>query len=253
MSDKPDNELTAKLDQAKKDLDAAFRNSFDTPAAMQIISRIVRDANIYMGETNDLRTVETVGRWVTKIVGILGLDAGAQPPYDGLGWSAATASANVDPQTAVQPFAAVFANVVGEVKSLGVSESSVEALINQSPETEFAELEKNGERNPETLAIPYVRAVSRLRDELRRLITSGTLEPKTKSALIALADRIRDFDLTDLGVQLDDQVDRPSLIKFVPAAKLIAARNERAVLLAEKANQKEKGMYLSFTLQSPTY
>ncbi|KAI9038131.1 cysteine--tRNA ligase [Aspergillus affinis] len=240
LSDKTDNELTVKLDQAKTDLDAAFRNSFDTPTAMQIISRIVRDANIYMGETNDLRTVETVGRWVTKIVGILGLDAGAQPPYEGLGWSAATANANADPQTAVQPFAAVFSNVFGEVRTFGLSEPSVEALLNQSPETEFSELEKNGERNAETLAMPYVRAVSRLRDELRRLLTSGALEPKTKSAIIALSDRIRDFDLTDIGVQLDDQVDRPSLIKFVPASKLIAARNERTALLAEKANQKEK-------------
>ncbi|KAA8641958.1 hypothetical protein EYZ11_011185 [Aspergillus tanneri] len=238
--EKPDNELAKKLEQAKKDLDAAFRNSFDTPACMQIISKIVRDANVYMGETSDLRTVELVARWVTKIVGILGLDAGAQPPYDGLGWSSASSRIDIDPRTAVQPYASVFSRIVGEVQALGVAEHSVQTLLNQSPETAFAELEKNGELDPETLALPYVRAVSRLRDELRRLIPSESLEPKTKSAIIALADRIRDYDLTDIGVQLDDQVDRPSLIKFVPAAKLIAARNERAALAAEKASQKEK-------------
>jgi len=39
-------------------------------------------------------------------------------------------------------------------------------------------------------------------------------------------------------VQLDDQPGKPSLLKFVPVAKLIAAREEKAASAAEKANQK---------------
>lgn len=243
VSDDPSNDLTAKLKAAQKDLDGAFRNSFDTPAVMHIIARIVRDANVYLGQTNDLRTVEMAGRWVTKIIGILGLDASAQPPYEGLGWSSATAKSKVDPKTAVKPFAALFANFVEEIKKSGVCEPSVDALFYQSPEAEFAELEKNGEQDPEILATPYVLAVSRLRDELRRQIVLQTFEGETRNIVIALSDRVRDYDLTDLGVQLDDQSDRPSLIKFVPAELLIAARNEKHSMLAEKAAQKEKGMY----------
>lgn len=242
---KPGSELTTKLEQAKQDLDAAFRSSFDTPTAMQVILRLVRDANIYMNDRSqpdpDLQTVEVVARWVTKIVGILGLDASARPPYDGLGWSPAglTAMTNVDPKAAVHSYAVVFSSVKEEVQGLNLSEPSVLALLDQqSPEAEFAELEKSGERDPERLALPYVRAVSRLRDELRSIVLSASLETKTKQAIFRLSDRIRDYDLADLGVQLDDQPGKPSLLKFVPAARLIAAREEKAALAAEKANQK---------------
>ncbi|OXV08860.1 hypothetical protein Egran_03372 [Elaphomyces granulatus] len=242
---KPASELTTKLEQTKKDLDAAFMSSFDTPSAMQVILRLVRDANIYMNDRSqpdpDLQTVEVVTRWVTKIVGILGLDANARPPYDGLGWSPAglTAITNVDPKAAVHSYAVVFSSVKEEVQGLNLSEPSVLALLDQqSPEAEFAELEKSGERDPEKLALPYVRAVSRLRDELRSIVLSASLETKTKQAIFRLSDRIRDYDLADLGVQLDDQPGKPSLLKFVPAAKLIAAREEKAALAAEKANQK---------------
>lgn len=231
--DTPAGDLTVELQQAKKDLETALSNSFDTPAVMRLIQQLVRDANIYMDKSDaDLQAVEVVARWVTKIVGILGLDADAQPPYDGLGWSSATAIADS------RVYAAVLAKVQEDVLALNLSEPSIKALLDQSPQSEVAELEKSGERDPEKLALPYVRAVSRIRDELRRIVSS--LTPDVKKLVLALSDRIRDYDLADLGVQLDDQADKPSLIKFVPAAKLIAAREEKAALVAEKARQKEE-------------
>lgn len=240
--------LLEDFEQAKKDLDAALRNSFDTPTAMQVLLKLVRNANIYMNSGNpNVQVLDSVARWVTKIVGIFGLDASAQPPYEGLGWSSATTSskANVDPQTAVKPYAAVFNQVKQEVAALGLTGESIQALLaQQNPEAEFTELEKSGEKDAEKLALPFIRATSKLRDELRATISSGAaLDPKTKQAILALSDRIRDYDLTDLGVQLDDRVDGPSLVKFVPAAKLIQAREEKAALLAEKARQKEEGKF----------
>lgn len=245
------------FEQAKKDLDTALRNSFDTPTAMQVLLKLVRNANIYMNSGSpNVQALESVACWVTKIVGVFGLDASAQPPYEGLGWSSATASskANVDPQTAVKPYAAVFNQVKQEVASLGVPSDSIKSLLEQqNPEAEFSELEKSGEKDAEKLALPFIRAVSKLRDELRTTIASSgaTLDPKVKQAILALSDRIRDYDLTDLGVQLDDRVDGPSLVKFVPAAKLIQAREEKAALLAEKARQKEEGKSLLFLSYPP--
>jgi cysteinyl-tRNA synthetase len=238
--------LTAELEKAKKDLDAALSNSFDTPTAMQVILRLVKDANIYMNEKSesgpDLQSVEVVARWVTKVVGILGLDASAKPPYEGLGWGSATVHANVDPKTAVKAYAEAFSRVKTDVQALDLSEASLQALLGQlTPDTEFASLEAAGEHDIERLALPYARAVSRIRDELRRAVSAAGLDASKKQAVLALSDRIRDYDLTDLGVQLDDQADKPSLVKFVPVAKLIAAREEKAALLAEKARAKEEG------------
>lgn len=244
--------MVEELEQAKKDLDTALRNSFDTPGAMQIILRLVRNANIYMNDKStgpNMSTVEAVAQWVTKIVGILGLDASAKPPYSGLGWASASAAAaaSLDPQTAVKPYAGVFLKVKADVQALTLSESIQALLEQQKPEAEFVELEKSGERDVEKLAMPYLRATSRLRDELRAIVS--TLESSTKQAVLALSDRIRDYDLTDLGVQLDDRTDEPSLIKFVPASKLIAAREEKAALMAEKAKQKEEGKFCACAMR----
>ncbi|KAK4147323.1 tRNA synthetases class I (C) catalytic domain-containing protein [Dichotomopilus funicola] len=236
--------LVTELEQAQKDLDSALRNSFDTAGAMQVILRLVKEANIYMADKSgqtSLAAVETVARWVTKVVGILGLDASAQPPYNGLGWASASAAAaaNLDPQTAVKPFVGAYVKIKTDVEALHLTEASVQTLLQQqTPDTEFAQLEKSGERDVEKLALPYLRAASRLRDVLRAVVSS--LPAASKQAVLALSDRIRDYDLTDIGVQLDDQVDKPSLIKFVPASRLIAAREEKAALLAEKARQKEE-------------
>ena len=249
--------LAADFEQAKADLDAALRSSFDTPAALQVILRLVRNANVSMSEPNaDLSTIEAVARWVTKIVGVFGLDPNAQPPYESsLGWGPANPTAAaaggaggvVDPKVAVQPYSGVFAKVKGDVAALGLTtEAALNALLAElRPDAEFAALEKeladggSHHYDLERLALPFLRAVSSLRDELRRAATNPDNKDK-KAAVLALSDRIRDYDLVELGVQLDDQPDRPSLIKFVPVAKLVAAREEKAAAAAEKARLKEE-------------
>ncbi|KAI1485809.1 tRNA synthetases class I (C) catalytic domain-containing protein [Biscogniauxia mediterranea] len=240
---KPTEGLLADLEQAKKDLEAALANSFDTPLAMRVILEIIRKANVQITNIKndeDLSAVEAVARWVTRIVGILGLDANASPPYDGLGWAPSAAAVNVDPHVAVQPYEAVYKAVVSETKALELPPSdAIETLLAVSPAVEFESLCNAGVRDPEQLALPYLRAVSRIRDELRRIAPTSSSE--IKKSILALSDRIRDVDLTNLGVYLDDRTDnQPSLIKFIPAAELIAAREEKAAKEAEKARAKEE-------------
>ncbi|KIH94704.1 cysteinyl-tRNA synthetase [Sporothrix brasiliensis 5110] len=245
--------LAAEFEQAKVDLDAALRSSFDTPGALQVILRLVRNANVSMSEPSaDFATIEAVARWVTKIVGVFGLDPNAQPPYESsLGWGPANPTSKaagggvVDPKVAVQPYSGVFAKVKGDVAALGLTtEAALSTLLSElRPDAEFAVLEKesaaSGQFDIERLALPFLRAVSSLRDELRRTAANPHNKDK-KGSILALSDRIRDYDLVELGVQLDDQPDRPSLIKFVPVAKLVAAREEKAAAAAEKARLKEE-------------
>ncbi|RWA12818.1 hypothetical protein EKO27_g2286 [Xylaria grammica] len=240
---KPAEGLLADLEQAKKDVDAALSNSFDTPQVMRAIADIIRKANINIGAPNgslELSAIESIARWITKIVGILGLDANANAPYEGLGWASAAVSANVDPAIAVQPYEAVYDSVLSDAKSLSLPASeTLTGLLSQSPGLEFGSLVEAGIRDPEQLGLPYIRATSKLRDELRRIVPSAT--PELKASILELSDRIRDFDLTNIGVYLDDRPDgQPSLIKFIPAAELIAAREEKAAKDAEKAKAKEE-------------
>ncbi|KAI0459935.1 cysteinyl-tRNA synthetase [Xylaria acuta] len=240
---KPAEGLLADLEQAKKDVDAALSNSFDTPQVLRTIADIIRKANIHIGAPNgnlELSAVESIARWVTKMVGILGLDANASPLYEGLGWASAAASADVDPTTAVKPYEAVYNSVLSDTKSLDIPASeTLTNLLSQLPGLEFNSLIEARVRDPEQLGLPYIRATSKLRDELRRIVPSAA--PELKKSILSLSDRIRDFDLTNIGVYLDDRPDgQPSLIKFIPAAELIAAREEKAAKDAEKARAKEE-------------
>lgn len=240
---KPAEGLLADLEQAKKDVHVALGSSFDTPQVLRVIADIVRKANIHIGAPNgdlELSAVEAIARWITKIVGILGLDANASPPYEGLGWASAAASTNVDPATAVRPYETVHSSVLSDAKLLDLPSSEIwTSLLSQSPGSDFDSLVEAGVRDPEQLGLPYIRATSRLRDELRRIVPSAA--PELKKSILSLSDRIRDFDLANIGVYLDDRPDgQPSLIKFIPAAELIAAREEKAAKEAEKAKAKEE-------------
>lgn len=232
--------LLAELAQAKKEVDAALQNSLDTPKAMLVILKLVNTTNVFLKDNKDvnLAEVEAIARWITKLVGIFGLDPHATAPYEGLGWASVLA-ADVDPETAVEPFKSVLENVKREVAALSLTSDAISSLLEQDPTPEFESLSSAGTRDVEQLALPYLRGVSQIRDELRRIVSAQNAE--TKKAVLQLTDRIRDQDLTNLGVYLDDRPDnQPSLIKFIPAAELIAAREEKAALAAEKARKKEE-------------
>ncbi|PKS10713.1 hypothetical protein jhhlp_002470 [Lomentospora prolificans] len=242
LNDQATSEIATQFEQAKKDLNTALCNSFDTPQLMQVIAGIIKDANIHLKTVKDqpdLATVEAIARWITKIVGILGLDENATYPYEGLGWASTKVAADQDPADAIKPYTSVLASVSAAVQELQLNSDPIKALLEKTPDTDFQTLVDNGVRDIEQLALPYLRSVSSLRDELRKLV--GTVTPEVKKSILALTDRIRDVDLTNLGVYLDDRPDGlPSLIKFVPAAELIAAREEKAARERERARQKEE-------------
>jgi len=59
--------------------------------------------------------------------------------------------------------------------------------------------------------------------------------------ILALCDRLRDVDLVPLGVALDDQEDGKALVKLVPPAELIRARDEKRAQAEAKALKKAAG------------
>ncbi|KAJ7467162.1 tRNA synthetases class I (C) catalytic domain-containing protein [Mycena latifolia] len=90
--------------------------------------------------------------------------------------------------------------------------------------------------NREEVLMPYIRSLSTFRDSVRRLAMG-----KGDTALqdiLALCDRLRDVDLVPLGVALDDQEDGKALVKLVPPADLMRAREEKRALAEAKALKK---------------
>ncbi|GJN92849.1 hypothetical protein Rhopal_005887-T1 [Rhodotorula paludigena] len=86
----------------------------------------------------------------------------------------------------------------------------------------------------EALLMPYLRALSSFRDQVRQLAMAGA----SSADILALTDRLRDADMVDLGVALDDQDDGRAIVKLVPAQQLREARDAKAAASAEKAARK---------------
>ncbi|KAF8244239.1 hypothetical protein K440DRAFT_559378 [Wilcoxina mikolae CBS 423.85] len=109
---------------------------------------------------------------------------------------------------------------------------------NSSPDRIGWSSDASASANAEEVALPYVRLLSSFRDRVRAI---GIADPKSESAkqLLALCDRLRDVELADLGVSLDDRDSSQALIKFVPAEELRAAREEKERKAAEREATKE--------------
>ncbi|KAF8629904.1 hypothetical protein AX15_003256 [Amanita polypyramis BW_CC] len=94
----------------------------------------------------------------------------------------------------------------------------------------------NNAINRDEILMPYLQTLSSFRDGVRRLAIS-----KNESALrdiLLLCDKLRDTDLVPLGVALDDQDDGKALVKLVPPAELIRARDEKRAIQEAKAAKK---------------
>lgn len=220
-------------------MSSALSDSFDTPRAMRAIMELIKEANIHIDahqSSKDIRGLEAIGRWITKIVQIFGLDSNAMLPYTGLGWASAVSTSDMTPEQIAAPYAAIYTNTKIALKSLDVRSEALDTLLAADVDAEFKATES---KDPEALAMPYLRATSRIRDLLRKLAPSAS--PETKSDILELSDQIRDVDLAGLGVYLDDRPDeQPALIKFIPAETLIAQREEKLAKEKEKADAKER-------------
>ena len=237
--DGSDSELQTALQEAEAEMQSALTDSFDTPRAVRCIDKLIKDFNIHehAHKSNmDVRGLESIARWITKMVGIFGLDAKASPPYSGIGWASTSANSHLSPAEIVAPYAKVLKKTKAEVVSLQLHTEILDQLLSHNPETEIDSLSSKS-TDPENLALPYLRNISRIRDELRTLAPTSP----SKKQILTLSDQIRDNDLLNLGVYLDDRPDnQPALIKFIPASELLAQKEEKAAKEREKAAQKEK-------------
>ncbi|KAL7752133.1 cysteinyl-tRNA synthetase [Sorochytrium milnesiophthora] len=91
-------------------------------------------------------------------------------------------------------------------------------------------------QNREELLMPYLHTLSRFRDEVRE----GARAKKEPSFFLSLSDRVRDVDLVDLGVSLDDRDDGKALVKLVDKELLLQQREEKRVREAERVAAKQK-------------
>lgn len=194
---KAEKDLMAQLEEVQATFHSALCDSFNTPQAVNALISLLTTANVYITSRSRSETnIDTLRAVADWLTRMLRMfGLGEGPEADARG-----------------------------KKIIGWGQARKEG-INGEASTE----------DRETILMPYLRALSTFRDNVRRLARE---EGGKVSEILALCDQLRDQEMVDLGVALDDQEDGRALVKLIPSEQLRAARDEKAAIAKEKADKK---------------
>ncbi|CAL5871377.1 uncharacterized protein PFLUO_LOCUS5627 [Penicillium psychrofluorescens] len=214
-----DSTLAADLKSAQKAVYDQLCDSFNTPAAMQSISELITKYNSADKSTLNPKDVEAAARWVTSMVNIFGLNGTAAADSPEIGWS------GIDVPEEAKPFLYPLSSMRDSLRlaardKAGISSKEIEeVLARESAPAAESETAK-----------PYAAVYSNFRTNVSALQSSDSIGKD----ILALCDRVRNIDLFDLGVYLEDRDNLPALVRPV-TREMLQAREEKA----ERARQKQ--------------
>ncbi|KAI9246848.1 cysteinyl-tRNA synthetase [Sporodiniella umbellata] len=107
-------------------------------------------------------------------------------------------------------------------------------VIDQGAEIGFGNQASGASQNTEEVLMPYVQTLSTFRDQVRQ----AAREKLDHVQFLKLCDSLRDNQMVDLGVSLDDQEDGTALVKLVSREELIQQREKKLAIAAEKEAKK---------------
>ena len=110
----------------------------------------------------------------------------------------------------------------------GVSEEAVKTIIEQA----YSAVKTAPELSEQ--AQPFQKVFANFRNSVSALPPSDSIAKE----ILSLCDRVRDVDLFDIGVYLEDREDQPALVRPV-TRELIQAREEKAARARQKQLEKE--------------
>jgi len=216
-----DQKLKESLQKAKDDTFHALCDSFNTPAVMGIISELVSSYNASDRMMMGSDMTFAVARWVTSMVNTFGLNGAAAPGDETTGWS------GVDVPEAAKPY----------LESLSRLRDGLRRMARTAKGLTTRDIRKLGDATMNLYADPHSGAVA-YKDVLQNFRSeAGTLResPTLSQEILQLCDRVRDVDLWNLGVYLEDRDgDQPALIRPI-TKELRVSRVEKE----ERENQKQ--------------
>jgi len=214
------------LQDAKSATYDALCNSFDTKTAMARISSLVTDYNSIDRATIANRSTSDIAKWITTMVNTFGLNGEAAPESTSIGWS------GIEVPTYAQPYVSLISQTRDELRTRARSSTGINTQEIQELEQKIPKVEAKG---PPTGSAPYQEVQHDFKTSLAALHPSDNLP----AAVLALCDRIRDLDLWNTGIYLEDRDGEPALIRPV-TRELRAARAEKEDRERQKRVAKEE-------------
>ncbi|KAF7191735.1 Cysteine--tRNA ligase [Pseudocercospora fuligena] len=204
------------LEISKEKFREAILDSFDTPAAMRVLSELITAYNSAQHVPDT--TSEAIGEWITQMVVMFGLDASYRKGQ--MGWS------GIDIPEKAKPFIEPLSELRDKVREQAIKgQVELESLGRLEEKDNFYRAEEQ----------PYAKAYA---DFQRKVFELHSKSAPAKEYLAA-CDDLRDSVLWNLGIYLEDRENRPALVRPL-SESLKQERQERESKAAEKAAAKEK-------------
>lgn len=212
------------LEEAKKDVHAAFSDSFNTPVAMRAISGLITEFNLKKNVSDEVTL--TLARWITRILTILGLDAkGDVNDTSRIAWS------GVEIPAEAKAFIYPVSELRDQVRQVARSGDFDHMSLLQIAENVKAPATASDERSKK-----YEQVFTKFQTDVKKLAD----EKAAAKNVLALCDQLRDVQLWDLDIYLEDR-DPPLPALVRPLDKTVKeARQEREQAAAAKAAAKAK-------------
>lgn len=209
------------LKKASDDTFDALCDSFYTPAVMNTVSELISTYNSEKASIGSEAT-RSIAQWVTSIVNSFGLNGSASPEDTKIGWT------GIDIPNEAKPYLSALSKLRDNLrqKARASDRLTVEKL------QQISESANKVPDYPEAGSNPFEKIFRNFQSETCSLQDPSTLSEK----VLNLCDRVRNIELWDLGIYLEDRDGtQPALIRPVTTA-LRQARAEKE----ERDQQREK-------------
>ena len=215
-------EMSQALDLAMNNTFAALCDSFNTPLAMSAISELISVFNTLERSQLYLEVVQKAGNWVTSMVNVFGLNGTAALNDENVGWSGITIPDAAKPY--VYPLSKLRDDLRRKARAPhGLTSQDLE-VATSFEHSSLAVIQEEGR--------PY----SEIAQRFARNVSSLKGSSNISKDVLQLCDRLRDIDLWDQGIYLEDRDgNRPALVRTV-TKELLAARQEKE----ERERQKQR-------------
>ena len=222
--------LLDELERAKKETLDALCNSFDTPIVMRIISDLISEYNIAYNNRDPPPTPHTtakIAEWITLIVNTFGLNGTTTTDDPPIGWSGIDVPEDAKPILTNLSQKRDGLRRRAKSKTRGISYQDLEPV--PYPKRTLTEAQSQREA-------PFRDILEKFNKSLIELNDSQSLAKD----VLQLSDRLRDVDLWERDVYLEDRDgDLPALIRPV-TRELRASRQAKEKAIQEKQREKEQ-------------
>lgn len=211
-----DRTLEAALKKASSETYDGLCDSFNTPSVMNTMSELITAYNIADKAQVSSKTTFELARWTTSMVNTFGLNGTAGPDDPSIGWS------GIDVPEEAKPYLYPLSSIRDQLRQKAKSTNGITPEDIQKITAASAPAPNDPQSSSAT---PYATALSTFHSHLSSLSTSPS--PTLQKDILSLCDRLRDTDLWNLGIYLEDRdADRPALIRPV-TKELLALRHEK--------------------------